>query len=69
MERKVSIVNKGFYFFVIDRLCLGRLTASCQDNPENEEQRNSNLLIHNLIVNVVRVIRRELAECKIKVYS
>ena len=67
MERKVSIVNKGFCFFVIDWLCLGRLTACNQDNPENEEQRNSNLLIHNLIVNVVRVIRRELAECKIKV--
>lgn len=40
------------------------LTVCCQDNPENEEQRNSSILIHNFIVNVhiVQVVRRELTE-------
>ncbi len=61
MERKLGIVNKCFCFFNLNRLCIQMLTAYRQGNPENEEQLNSRILNHNLIVNVVRIVRRELA--------
>jgi hypothetical protein len=38
------------------------LTAYCQNNPENNKQRNSRILIHNFIVDIIQVVRRELTE-------